>query len=163
MSSINNVCSGILGDVDGAVGAAVVDLNNGLMLGHAHNVPYFSQTYIDAVAAAAVDMFRGKTTNAVERLLSAQRGQKVEKSVKEIQMTTDGTYHFMSVIPEKPDYLVVLVTTRRANLGMGWSALRSSIPELEKYCPQKVLRKNLFIKDVQVCLFGKMGAIYAGD
>mgnify|MGYP006168217491 CR=1 FL=1 len=135
MASLNDICKGVLEEVDGATGCAVVDLNNGLMLGQAHNVPYFTQTYIDAVAAAAVDMFRGKNISSVEKLLSAQRGEKVERSIKEVQMTTAGTYHFMSVIPGKEDALVVLITTKKANLGMGWSALRRALADIAPLCP----------------------------
>jgi hypothetical protein len=135
MASLNEICKNVLDEVDGATGCAVVDLNNGLMLGQAHNVPYFTQTYIDAVAAAAVDMFRGKNIASVEKLLSAQRGEKVEKSIREVQMTTAGTYHFMSIVPDKPDALVVLITTRKANLGMGWSALRRALADVAPLCP----------------------------
>lgn len=135
MASLNDICKGIIDDVEGATGCAVVDLNNGLMLAVAHSVPYFTQTYLDAVAAAAVDMFRGKNVSSVEKLLSAQRGEQVEKTIQEVQMTTAGTYHFMSVIPEKPDNLVVLITTKKANLGMGWSALRKSLADIAPLCP----------------------------
>lgn len=135
MASLNDICKEVLSEVDGAVACSVVDLNNGLMLASAHNVPYFSQTYIDAVAAASVEMFRGKNISAVEKLLAAQRGHAVEKSTQEIQMTTAGTYHFMSVVPGKVDSLMVLVTTRKTNLGMGWAALRRAMATAAPMCP----------------------------
>lgn len=135
MASLNEICKEVLSDVDGATGCAVVDLNNGLMLASAHNVPYFSQTYIDAVAAASVEMFRGKNIAAVEKLLSAQRGVPVEKTMQEVQMSTAGTYHFMSVVPGKQDCLMVLITTRKANLGMGWAALRRAMAAAAPLCP----------------------------
>lgn len=135
MASLNDICKNIINDVDGAVGCSVVDLNTGLMLASAHTVPYFTQTYVDAVAAASVEMFRGKNITAVEKLLSAQRGVPVSRTIQEMQMSTAGTYHFMAVIPEKPDALVVLITTRKANLGMGWAALRRSMAEIAPLCP----------------------------
>lgn len=135
MSNLNEVMKGVISSVDGAVGCAVVDLTTGLMLASAHNVPYFTQSYLDAVAAAAVDMFRGKNISNVEKMLSSQRGSTVEKTIREVQMTTDGTYHFMTTVPNKPDALVVLVTTKKANLGMGWSALRSAMSEITPFCP----------------------------
>jgi hypothetical protein len=55
--------------------------------------------------------------------------------IKEIQMTTENTFHFMMVVPEKPDALVVLITSRKANLGMGWSSIRMAIPKLTPLCP----------------------------
>ncbi len=135
MAALDDICKTVLNDVTGGTGCAVVDLNNGLMLASAHNVPYFTQTYIDAVAAAAVEMFRGRNITAVEKLLSAQRGVPVEKTLQEIQMTTAGTYHFMSVIPGKEDCMMVLITTRKANLGMGWAALRRAMADAAPLCP----------------------------
>ena len=135
MSKINQVGESVINNVDDALGFAVVDLDSGLLLGVAHKVPYFSQSYLDAVAAAAVDMFRGRTVRAVEDMLSSQRGVGSTRLIKEVQMTTDKTYHFMLVLPSKPNTLLVLITGRRANLGMGWSAVRQAIPQIEPLVP----------------------------
>ena len=135
MSEMNQRLKQLVEEVDGALGAAVVDLNTGLMLGVHHTIPYFTQSYVDAVAAAAVDMFRGKTVTAVEKMLAAQRGEEMKYHIKEIQMATDDTYHFMAIIPEKPDCLLVLVTRTTTNLGMGWTALRRVIQEVAPLCP----------------------------
>ncbi|MEE9425206.1 MAG: hypothetical protein V3V18_09540, partial [Methylococcales bacterium] len=114
---------------------AVVDLTSGLLLSVSHNVPYFTQTYLEAVGAAAVDMMRGKNVQAVEALLSGNRGTTVEKSIKEVQMTTTDTLHFMTVLPEKPDSMVILITNKKANLGMGWAAVRGSLPKIAPLVP----------------------------
>lgn len=132
---INDICRQIVQNVDAALGCAVVDLNSGLLLGVSHKVPYFTQSYIDAVAAAAVDMFRGRTISAVEDMIANMRGNNKKNLIKEVQMTTDNTYHFMMVVPDKPDALVVLVTSKKANLGMGWSSMRMAIPKLTPLCP----------------------------
>jgi len=135
MADLNTICSEIVNEVDDAFAAAVVDLNTGLLLSVSHNIPYFTQTYLDAVAAAAVDMFRGKNVGTVERLLSNQRGTEVRNSIQEVQMTTDKTYHFMTAIPGKENALLVLVTGKKANLGMGWMAVRSALPKVGEACP----------------------------
>ncbi len=135
MAKIDDVLAGVLRDVDGALGCAVVDLSSGLLLAVAHNVPYFTTSYLDAVAAAAVDMMRGKNVRAVESLLSSQRGKPVVNMIKEVQMTTENTYHFMAVIPGKDDSLIVLITHKKTNLGMGWSAVRRAMPILAPLCP----------------------------
>jgi hypothetical protein len=132
---INEICSEIVRSVDSALGCAVVDLNSGLLLGVSHNVPYFTQSYLDAVAAAAVDMFRGRTISAVEDMIANMRGNSKSHLVKEVQMTTENTFHFMMIVPEKQDALVVLITSRKANLGMGWASLRKVIPKLAPLCP----------------------------
>jgi predicted regulator of Ras-like GTPase activity (Roadblock/LC7/MglB family) len=135
MSKLDDILQQVVRDVDNALGCAVVDLSSGLLLSVAHSIPYFTQSYLEAVAAAAVDMVRGKNVLAVESLLSSQRGKKMENSIKEIQMTTDNTYHFMAVVPEKPNSMVILITSRKANLGMGWSAVRTSLPRIAPLCP----------------------------
>lgn len=135
MSNLNEICQNMVNEVGDALGAAVVDLESGLLLTVAHNVPYFTQSYLDAVAAAAVDMFRGKTVNTVEKLIASQRGTEVNRLVQEVQMTTEKTYHFMSIVPGKPNALMVLITGKKANLGMGWAALRGALPKVSLLCP----------------------------
>lgn len=80
-------------------------------------------------------MMRGKNVRAVESLLSNQRGKVVEKTIKEVQMTTENTLHFMAVVPDKDDALVVLITNKKTNLGMGWSAVRKSMAAVAPLCP----------------------------
>jgi hypothetical protein len=133
--NINDICADIVRSVDSALGCAVVDLNSGLLLGVSHNIPYFTQSYLDAVAAAAVDMFRGRTVSAVEDMIGNMRGSTKKNLIKEVQMTTENTYHFMTTVPDKPDALVILITSKKANLGMGWSSIRTSAPKLTPLCP----------------------------
>ncbi len=133
--SVNDTVKDVVGNVEGALGCAVVDLNTGLLLGVYHTVPFFTQSYIDAVAATAVDMFRGETVKTVEKLLQLQRGEGLEKTIQEVQMTTDNTFHFLATVPGKPDALMVLITTKKANIGMGWAALRSAMKDVAPNCP----------------------------
>lgn len=134
-AKLDTICANLLRDVNEAVGVAVVDLASGLIISVSHNAAYLTDGYLDAVAAAAVDMFRGRTITTVEKMLSAHRNTTVTNAIKEIQMTTDHTYHFMVTVPSKPNALVVLITSRRANLGMGWSNLRAALPEIAPLCP----------------------------
>lgn len=135
MADLNSICAQVVDDVTDALGFAVVDLGSGLLMAVHHKVPYFTQSYLDAVAAAAVDMFRGKTISTVEKMLSSQRGSEVSNTLKEVQMTTDGTFHFMAIVPGKPNSLAILITGRKANLGMGWAALRGALPNIAQHCP----------------------------
>lgn len=135
MANLDQITRDITTSVDGALGCAVVDLTSGLLLSVSHNVPYFTQTYLEAVAAAAVDMFRGKNVQAVESLLSNQRGTTLENSIKEMQMTTEATLHFMTTVPEKPNALVVLITSKKTNLGMGWAQVRKNLPLIAPLVP----------------------------
>jgi hypothetical protein len=85
--------------------------------------------------AAAVDMFRGNNVSTVEDMLSSQRGKSAKHSIKEVQMTTDGTYHFMATVPGKENSLLVVITGKKANLGMGWAAVRGALPKIAPLCP----------------------------
>ncbi|MEY3219368.1 MAG: hypothetical protein RIT27_725 [Pseudomonadota bacterium] len=133
--SIEDVCTDVLNDANNALGCAVVDLESGLLLGVAHKVHYFTQSYLDAVAAAAVDMMRGNKIRAVENMIGEMRGEVEQNLIQEVQMTTKNTYHFMTVVPNKPNALVVLITNRKANLGMGWAAVRKSLADFAPLCP----------------------------
>jgi len=132
---IEKICAEIVDNVHYALGCAVVDLSSGLLLGASHKVPYFTQSFMDAAAAAAVDMFRGRTVTAVEQMIANMRGSNDSRMIEEIQMTTKNTYHFMAIIAEKPTNLVILITSKKANFGMGWSAVRQALPQLAPLCP----------------------------
>lgn len=131
---INEICTDIIEDMNFALGCAVIDLNSGLLVGIAHRSPYFSQSNLDAAAVAAVEMFRGRTVITIEQMISHMRGKEEYLMIEEIQMTTKNTYHFMAVIPEKPNNMVVLITTKTISLGMGWSTLRIALPKLAPFC-----------------------------
>jgi len=135
MASISDICRDTVSDIDGSLACAVVDLNSGLLLGVHHGIPYFTQSYLDAVAAAAVDMFRGKAITTVENMIGNMRGTPINKSIQEVQMTTTNTLHFMVIVPDRPDSLAILITSKKINLGMGWAGLRRALPQLTPLCP----------------------------
>jgi hypothetical protein len=120
--------------VDDCLAVGVVDLNTGMLMGVHHTVPYFTQAYLDAVAAAAVEMFRGKTVRRVEELLSSNRGDSVKDSFEEVFVSSPKTFHFMTVIKDK-GAVVVMVTKKTVNQGMGWAALRNSLTAIKATLP----------------------------
>lgn len=135
MSTINQACQVITEKVDEGLGCALVDVDSGLLIGVHNKATYLSESYLDAVAAAAVEMFRGKTVRVVEELIAQQRNVAPMRLINEVQMTTERTYHFMAILPDKKNMLAVLITGKRTNLGMGWATLRNALPELSKLCP----------------------------
>lgn len=121
----------IVDSVDGAFGCGLVDVRTGELLGVAHDVDYFTETYLEAVAAAAAQMFQGQTVTHVEELISERRGVPPRHMIEEVQMTTTGTYHFMMILPNHPDLALVLITNRSANLGFSWAAVRGAALDVE--------------------------------
>ena len=128
--SLQTICESIYSDVNGAIAVAVVDLSSGMPLQVYHRVPYFTPDYVDLVSAASVDMFRGRNVAKVEEQLADQRNRPLSHSIQEVLMTTEGTIHFMAVLPEKKDILALLVTNKKVSIGMGWAVLRNALPEI---------------------------------
>ena len=129
MASVTDVCKKMVESVDDCLAVGVVDLSTGMMMGVHHTVPHFTQAYLDAVAAAAVEMFRGKNVRRIEELLAQQRGEKIQDSFEEVFISSPRVYHFMTIVSGK-GAVVVMVTKKSANQGMGWSALRNNLPNI---------------------------------
>ena len=134
MASTTDVCKGILERVDDCLAVGVVDLNTGMLMGVYHSVPYFTQAYLDAVAAAAVEMFRGKNVRRVEEMLSQQRGEVIKDSFEEIFISSPKVFHFMATIKDK-GAVVVMVTKKTVNQGMGWAAIRTNLNSIKGTLP----------------------------
>ena len=134
MATVTDVCRSMVEAVHGGLASAVVDINTGMLLGVYHLVPHFTPAYLDAIAAAAVEMFRGRTVKRVEELLSRQRGAPVQDSFEEIFVASIGTFHFMKLIREK-QAIVVLVTRKDASQGMGWAIVRNFVTDVVDLLP----------------------------
>jgi hypothetical protein len=126
MASTDEVVKELYAKVNGCLAVAVVDLHSGMLLGIYHTVPHFTQAYLDVVAAAAVDMFRGTTVRRMEELLSAACGREIKDSFEEIFISTSHVYHFMVIIKEKAA-AVIMVTRKATNQGLGWAILRTNL------------------------------------
>lgn len=130
MSKLDQICQSIYDEVDGSIAMAVVDLESGMPLSVYHKVPHFNQDYIDLVSAAAVDMFRGRTVRQVEDRLGQQRNKPATNSIKEVQMVTEGTFHFMMILPNHAHIVAILITTKKTTMGLAWSSLRKMIGDI---------------------------------
>lgn len=134
MSNVNKVCEKIVEDVQDALACGVVDLNTGMLMGVHHTVAYFTQSYLDAVAAAAVDMFRGKNVKRVEKMISQHRGKEITDAFEEIFVSSPNVFHFMKALKGK-GAVVVLVTRKTTNQGLGWASLRLAVDDIVEALP----------------------------
>lgn len=134
MSKLDEVCQKVCAEVDGSIAIGVVDVSTGMMMGVHHSVPYFTQEYLDVVSASAVELFRGKIVSRVEQLLSKTRGKEIKNTFKEIFINSDNVYHFMKVVEGK-EAVIVMVTKKTTNQGMGWSSLKMAVPEIRDLLP----------------------------
>jgi hypothetical protein len=128
MATVTDVCHSLVEGLPGALACSVVDSNSGMLVGVHHMVPHFTPEYLDAIAAAAVEMFCGRTVRRVEEILSSLRGTPVKDSFEEIFISSPAVFHFMKLIREK-QAIAVLVTRKNVSQGLGWAALRNTIPK----------------------------------
>jgi hypothetical protein len=135
MSDLNQICSEVAASVPDGLGCAVIDLESGLLIGVSRQAHALPESLLDTMAATVVDMVRGRTITIVEEMIAEYTGTKQGRLVDGLQLTTDQAYVFMSVLQEKPNYLVALVAGKTATLGSGWAAIRSALPKIMPFCP----------------------------
>ncbi|HMV99525.1 MAG TPA: hypothetical protein PLL06_12960 [Acidobacteriota bacterium] len=135
MGRMDDACRDVVSKVDGAVACGVVDLETGMLLG-IHNVAQYTQTLNEIVAAATMDMFRGPNIGRVEQLIRAHRGQPEngEHYFQEIHVTSNHNYHFAKTL-KGGRAVIMLVTKKTTNIGMGWAMLKSVLPSVEALVP----------------------------
>lgn len=135
MSKIDDACREVVNKVEGAVACGVVDLETGMLLG-IHNASQYTQTLNEVVAAATMDMFRGPNIGRIEQMVRAHRGipENNEHYFQEIHITSDHNYHFAKVL-KRGKAVIMLVTRKTTNIGMGWAMLKTVIPNIEPLIP----------------------------
>ena len=132
--TVADVCRKVVDNMNDGLACAIVDVNTGMLLGVHHLVPHFTTDYLDAVAAAAVEMFSGRTVKRIEQLLSSMSGTSVQDSFEEIFTSSPRVFHFMKLIREK-QVIIILVTRKSVNQGMGWASLRNSVTDFMTALP----------------------------
>lgn len=135
MGKMDDACKAIVQNVDGGVACGVVDLNTGMLLGIFNNAGY-SQSLNEIVAAACMDMFRGSNVSRVHQAVRAHRGIPEDGShyFEEIHITSANNFHFMKTI-KSAKAVIVLVTSKSTNIGMGWASLKSQVANIEPLVP----------------------------
>jgi hypothetical protein len=135
MGKIDDVLKQVVNKVDGAVACGIVDLDSGMLLG-IHNAASYTQSLNELVAGATMDMFRGPNITRIEQAVRAHRGEPENGShyFDEIHVTSKHNFHFAKTIKDGR-YVVMLVTKKTTNLGMGWANLRIAIPNMEPLLP----------------------------
>ena len=135
MGKIDDACREVVNNVDGAVACGVVDLETGMLLG-IHNASQYTQTMNEVVAAATMDMFRGPNIGRIEQMVRSHRGmpENGDHYFQEIHITSTYNFHFAKVI-RSGKAVMMLVTKKTTNIGMGWAQLKASIPTVEPLVP----------------------------
>lgn len=135
MGKMDDACKNIVQACDGGVACGVVDLHTGMLLGIFNNAGY-SQSLNEIVAAACMDMFRGSNVSRVHQAVRAHRGVPEDGAnyFEEIHITSKNNFHFMKTVRDAKA-VIVLVTTKATNIGMGWASLKSQVSAIEPLVP----------------------------
>jgi hypothetical protein len=135
MGRIDDACREVVATVDGAVACGVVDLEHGVLIG-IHNAAEYAQTLNEVVAAATLDLFRGPSLGRIEKMVRAHRGvpENGEHYFQEVHIASSHNYHFAKTI-KGGKAVVMLVTKKTTNIGMGWAQLKAAIPSIEPLVP----------------------------
>jgi len=135
MGKIDDSCKDVVNKVDGATACGVVDLSTGMLLG-IHNSASYTQTLNEIVAAATMDMFRGSSVAKVEKMVRQHRGVPEDGAhyFEEVHISSKHNFHFAKTIAGGKA-VIMLVTKKTTNIGMGWAQLKSVIPDIEPLVP----------------------------
>ena len=135
MGKIDDSCKDVVNKVDGATACGVVDLSTGMLLG-IHNSASYTQTLNEIVAAATMDLFRGSGVAKVEKMVRQHRGVPEDGAhyFEEVHISSKHNFHFAKTIAGGKA-VIMLVTKKTTNIGMGWAQLKSVIPDIEPLVP----------------------------
>lgn len=135
MEKIDDVCKEVVDHVDGAIACGVVDLATGALLG-IHNVSRDRGALNEAVAAATRELFRGTKIGRIEQMVRSHRGvpENREHYFREVHITSERNFHFAKAVRGGKS-IILLVTKKSTNIGVGWSQLKSIIPKVESLVP----------------------------
>lgn len=128
--TLDDACKHVVEKVTGSVACGIVDLSNGELIG-IHNVAQYTDEHNAVVAAATMDLFRGRNMVRTEQLVRKHRGvpEDGEHYMDEVFMTSKHLYHFAKVL--SGNAVIMLVTRKTANMGLGWAQLKAAIPMVE--------------------------------
>ena len=120
---LQNVCDGLIEETDGLLACIVLDLDTGLPLANS------CREGMDMAAAGAVTrrlggLFRSRSLGFVPSSPTPPTSRGV---VREAQITTGSTYHFMATVPGWDGALLVFVTEKAVSIGLGWMAVHQAI------------------------------------
>ena len=112
--------------------AGYVDISSGMLLA-VKTVDSHPAEVLDLVAAATGDLFAGSNVVAIENLFKQSRGLSADDHhyFQEIIVNSDNMIHVFLRGKRYPDYVMVFVCRRTANLGMALTKSRAAMPSIE--------------------------------
>ena len=127
------VCESLVQETDGVRACVVLDLQTSLTLAQCLERGFGNADVLQATRIAG-GIFRGKLLRQFVRTLPGDRG--ADGFVREAQVTTAGMHLFMASLAKFPNALLVCVTEKSVNIGMGWMAVHQALDHLREDPPE---------------------------
>lgn len=119
VNDLDAACRDVMSNVDGALACAMVDLENGLLIGfHAADR---SKPLEEALTQATIDLLCRRSAGAPSQGLSV--------IALEAHVMSERSYHFAKVL-DGGKAAIMLVTNRSTNAALGSAQLKAAIPKI---------------------------------
>lgn len=130
--SLDQELAKAVANVPECLAGGYVDLTTGMLLA-IKTVDSHPRDVIDLVAAATADLFQGPNVSMIESLFKRARGVADDGHhyFQEIIINSDNLVHVFMRGKRYPDYVLVLVCRKAANLGMALTKGRLAFPAIE--------------------------------
>ncbi len=113
--------------------AGYVDISSGMLLS-VRTVDSHPREVLDLVAAATADLYQGPNIRSIEQMFRRARGLQEQEGAhyfQEIIVNSENLIHIFMRGKLYPDYVMVFVCRRTANLGMALTRSRMAMPLIE--------------------------------
>lgn len=133
MSQLDSAIQQAIASVPECLAAGYVDIASGMLLG-VKTIDSHPREVLDLVAAATSDLYQGPNVSMIEKLFRQSRGLPPDDHAhyfQEIIVNSENLIHVFMRGKLHPEYVLVFVCRRTANLGMALTKARLSLPAVE--------------------------------
>ncbi|WP_312915341.1 hypothetical protein [Stenotrophomonas sp.] len=131
--SLDSTLQQSVGSIPECVAAGYVDISSGMLLS-VRTVDSHPREVLDLVAAATADLYQGPNIRSIEQMFRRARGLQEQEGAhyfQEIIVNSENLIHIFMRGKRYPDYVMVFVCRRTANLGMALTKSRLALPGIE--------------------------------
>jgi hypothetical protein len=131
--SMETVLQQAIASVPECLAGGYVDIKSGMLLA-VRTVDSHPREVLDLVAAATADLYQGPNVSMIEKLFRQSRGLPSDEAAhyfQEIIVNSENLIHVFMRGKLYPDYVMVFVCRKTANLGMALTKARIVMPQIE--------------------------------
>ncbi|KRG40480.1 hypothetical protein ARC78_12675 [Stenotrophomonas pictorum JCM 9942] len=131
--SLDSTLQHSVASIPECVAAGYVDISSGMLLS-VKTVDSHPREVLDLVAAATADLYQGPNIRSIEQMFRRARGLQEQEGAhyfQEIIVNSENLIHIFMRGKRYPDYVMVFVCRRTANLGMALTRSRLAMPGIE--------------------------------